>query len=316
LKTTQGRVVQVNSDHLVVELEAGFPSLHQFPRGIVDNTKTHGRKIRKYRVPAGKVPRYQRIDPAVPGGPKWHHANKFHPNDAADRRWRVYFDNDADVNSFAYNDLVGFKSKHGGQAYKFLNASHITFDSVMWTHETRGVFKGSNNITVKNSRAGPDPWIDNHFTNVQLSRGNWGRRTGVQQYLASSSGGPQIGSPPDNPINWNHLPNRPATVFAENGGSHHRLMNNVFTRLGDDPIGLFNVEKNVVVRNNTITDGPARGVLNFNVCKFFNHVAVRDNTLNNTWVRNLPFYPKALIGNWSAEVRQPWCQEWWQKIWR
>ncbi len=321
LKVSQGKVVSVYPN-LVVELERGFPSLQPFPYGIYDGSKDHGRKIRRYVMaadpnnPGAKIPSYSRFADNRPGGPKWKYARKEFPGIPQNRRWIIILSEPGDKALFRTNDLLGIKSKHGGQAYQFIGGSHLSFVEVQWTHETRGVFRGVQNVTVRNSRAGPDPWLDRHFTNVLQADGLRSPRTGVVSYLASSAGGPQVGSPPDNPINWSLLGKKPGEgVLARSGGDNHRIENNSFVRLGDDPIGLFNVERNVIVRGNAVIEGPARGILNFNVCGnydpyFYNHVAITGNYFRNTWLKNLGFYPGALLRAWTPDQLRNWCANW------
>jgi len=326
LKVTQGTVVSENSDpRLIVQLDAGYPTLAKFPAGIFDNAKDHGRKVRRYAMipdphnPGQQMPVYRRYDDNRPGGLVWKSAIKFAPNDANDRRWRITMQTPSDRAYLKQGHRVGFKSKHGGQAYQFINGANISFISVQWTHETRGIFRGVENVTVKDSRAGIDSNIDSYFKGVLLDDGSRGDITGVVPFLASSSGGPQIGSPYDHPLNWRWLGDLRDRhgVLAPGGGSDHTVENNLFFRLGDDPIGIFNVESRVKVVNNRLIDGPARGTLNYNVCGFFNHVtglggpSGNSNSYRNTWPKNSSNIPNdRLYTNWDQDVIDGLCAEW------
>lgn len=321
VKVSQGVIRKLDpaADYLKINLERGFPSLASADSGGIMGEKHHGRKLRQYTLvsdpnsPTGKRPRLVRPPAAAPGGVVWEKAEPFYTGDnpATARVWKVYTKPRWHRNFFASDQLVGIKSKHGKHAYYFTGGYNIRFNGVQWTQETRGVFRGVNGVTVNDSYAGPDP-----FLNTRLGR----RNEAVVAYLASSGGGPQIGSHDDYPLNydWRDRPEWTFRIFTRSGGSFHKVYSNEFRRLGDDPIGLFHVEGNVLIANNDLVEGPARAIFHLNRCAefcpantncFASVSGLETNRMSNTsnppierrWKYNV--VPK--WHNWSDNGRRP-----------
>jgi len=319
IKTTQGRVERVgtgNEDYLVVQLEVGFPTLAPFPAGVTDTSISHGRKIRRYRLivdpnsPGGFNPVYIRPDPEInaKGGVVWEKAEKIN-----DQYWKVYTLPRWHRYQFSKDQKVGIKTKHGKHAYYFEGdseggrpSSRISFIGVQWTQETRGIFRGVDVVSVRNSYAGPDPYL-----RYRLDP----RRNAVAvSYLSSSAGGPQIGSADDYPLNYDWS-DRDSSVKARDGGRWHSITHNNFVRLGDDAIGLFHVEDNVYIGSNRIVDGPARGVYQLNRCaRFYGNVTYEDMIYINAPQKNIEqvydYRAVPVKHSWSRTEANQRCNAW------
>ena len=94
-------------------------------------------------------------------------------------------------------------------AYRFLGGNDLTFDDVLWTRATRGVFRsGTNNVHILNSAIRRDPPI-----------------FGQSPCLSSAAGGPQFGQPRDPETTGNLVEN-----FTRRW--HRRRLPRVLQRLG------------------------------------------------------------------------------------
>jgi len=117
--------------------------------------------------------------------------------------------------------------------------------NVRWTHESRGVFRNVDRAHVLDSFAGYDPLIaQHHFKRVRYDNSSIGPRVNVKPYLATSSGGPQIGQDFDNVFNYTCYPGNShctplAGTVANSGGRRHLVMRNEFIGLGDDSVAEF-----------------------------------------------------------------------------
>jgi parallel beta-helix repeat protein len=210
---SQGHVVKVDGDSLILKIQKGFPT----PQAI-NNPDNKRRYVRRYTNSRTDPHIIQKNNKQIP----WDQ-----PEHISGRRWRLHLTWRAEHANQYYEpgDLVGIKSKHGGQTYWLYGGSDIRFEGVKWTHKTRGVFRGGiDKVQIVDCvaiRAAPIH--------------------GQTPALASPAGGPQIGQPNDPPTR-NNL-----------------VANNTFVALGDDPIGFFNASG--VIRNNFMRDSFARGIL-------------------------------------------------------
>jgi hypothetical protein len=216
LTVSQGHVERVLPDAVVLRIEDGFPT----PGDLFDPDIRAGRYLRRC-TDSASAPEMEEFDN---GQVPWWRAEPL-----ADRLWRMDIRQRPEGATFRIGDLVAIKSKHNdGSAYRFLGSSDITFDDVLWTRNTRGVFRaGTSHVRILNSRIERDPAIDGHVP-----------------CLASSAGGPQIGQPRD----------------PETGGNV--VENFLATGTGDDAIAFFNASGRV--DHVKITDSFARGILLFN----------------------------------------------------
>jgi hypothetical protein len=214
LKVSQGTVVSVSAGKVVLDIQSGFPS----PQDIFNSGSTSGRYLRAYD-------NTNPLDPHIIGNDSWPpSSNAQIPWNTATKvsgfanRWQINLKSSSLVAGYSVGDLVGIKSKHGADAYWFNVGSDFVFDDILWTRETRGVFRsGFDHIRISNST---------------ITRGN--AINGQMPALSSPDGGPQLGNQNDVPI------------------SHIVVENCNFTGTGDDAIAYFKVTG--IIRSNVVSD--------------------------------------------------------------
>jgi hypothetical protein len=190
---SQGLVVESVAGKVVLDIQAGFPT----PADIFNPESDQGRYLRRYTNSRTDPQMIQENNDQIP----WVRARL-----VEGRRWEIELKNRKVVANYSKGDLIGIKSKHGGQACWFMGGSDIVFDSVKWTQKTRGVFRaGFDKIQFLNCITDRSPPIH-----------------GQTPCLASPEGGPQIGQPDDPPITGNLVKN--CTFIAS----------------GDDAVAFFN----------------------------------------------------------------------------
>lgn len=209
---SQGIVVEAAKGKVVLDIQRGFPS----PAEIFDADSDQGRYLRRYTN--------DKIDPqlVVNNNPQfaWKNAAPL-----GGRRWQFNLVKKNALAGYSKGELVGIKSKHGGQAYWFMGGSDFEFRSVKWTQKTRGVFRGG-------------------FDKIQILDCVTDRSApihGQTPCLASPGGGPQIGQPWDPPTTGN------------------LVKNCRFVASGDDAVAFFNASGEI--SRCTIEDAFARGIL-------------------------------------------------------
>jgi len=217
---SQGQVVEVTPGHVILDIHPGFPT----PEEIFDHSSQQGRYLRRYTNSAA--------DPELIQEDNWHipWTRAQHING---QRWQLDLKQKNKLANYSEGDLVGIKSKHSkaegvfgsGQAYWFNAGSDFLFQSVKWTHKSRGVFRGGfENVQVVDCVVDRAPPIN-----------------GQTSCLATPGGGPQIGQPDD-----------PAT-------SGHLVRNCRFIALGDDAVAFFNATGEI--SDCYIRDSFGRGIL-------------------------------------------------------
>ncbi len=209
---SQGLVVSTAPGKVVLDIQEGFPT----PADIFDPQSDQGRFLRRYTNSRTDPQMIQENNDQIP----WVRARQ-----VEGRRWEIELNSKKVVANYSKGDLVGIKSKHGGQTYWFMGGSDIVFESVKWTQKTRGVF-----------RAGFDKI---HFLNCITDRS--APIHGQTPCLASPEGGPQIGQLNDPPITGNLVKN--CTFIAS----------------GDDAVAFFNASGEI--SGCSIRDAFARGIL-------------------------------------------------------
>ncbi len=204
---SQGIVDSVEPNAVTLRIAEGFPT----PADLYNPNSDRGRYLR--RCTAGHIDQQDRQIP-------WDQADPM-----SDGRWRLTIRPRRDAAPFHPGDQLAIKSKgDDGNAYRFLGGDDIVFDHVAWSRLTRGVFRGVNNVQIRNAAILRDPPVH-----------------GQLPCLASAAGGPQIGQPRDPPTTGDIVQN-----FTASG-------------TGDDALAFFNASG--AVTNATITDSFARGIL-------------------------------------------------------
>lgn len=238
---SQGHVVDVAPGKIVLEIQTGFPS----PDAIFNPKSRTGRYLRRYTDSRTDPQLVTEDNDQVP----WQRARPL-----GGARWEFTLTRKHQVAGYPAGALIGIKSKHGGQAYRFLGGTDIFFDGVKWTQESRGVFRnGCDHVHFRNCVIARAPAID-----------------GQTPCLATPDGGPQIGQPQDQPTGAN---------LVESCR---------FEACGDDAIAFFNATG--TVRDCYVSDAFGAGILLANS----RSVALRDNTLvrcsviRNRHIRGMP----------------------------
>lgn len=209
---SQGLVVETAPGKVVLDIQKGVPK----PAEIFDAKSDQGRYLRRYTN--------SKTDPqiVVKDNPQfgWAVATPLGGD-----RWQFNLEKKKALPNYTKGDLIGIKSKHGGQTYWFKGGSDVVFKSVKWTHKTRGVFRGGFDqiqfLDCVTERAAP---ID-----------------GQTPCLAAPGGGPQIGQPWDPP-------------------THGNIVRNCrFVASGDDAVAFFHSTGEISGCH--IQDAFARGIL-------------------------------------------------------
>lgn len=209
---SQGHVVSVSPGKIVLDIQPGFPT----PQDIFNADSDQGRYLRRY-MDSKTDPQLIQEDNAQIA---WKSAKQLEG-----LRWEISLKKGKEVANYPDGSLVGIKSKHGGQTYWFMGGSDFIFDSIKWTHKTRGVFRGS-------------------FDKIQILNCITDRAPAINEQvpcLASPGGGPQIGQPWDKPTNGNIVKNCR------------------FIGSGDDAVAFFHSEGSIT--GCYIQDAFARGIL-------------------------------------------------------
>ncbi len=210
---SQGHVVATTPGTVDLQMEQGFPS----PADLISGSaKAPGRYLRRCTD--------SRTDSHIIESDDnrqifWRQAQQISPG-----VWRIYLAR-LRGGELHVGDLVAVKSKsEESSAYRFLGGNDLTFDDVLWTRATRGVFRsGTNNVHILNSAIRRDPPI-----------------FGQSPCLSSAAGGPQFGQPRDPETTGNLVEN-----FTADG-------------TGDDSLAFFNASGKVI--NATISGSFARGI--------------------------------------------------------
>jgi hypothetical protein len=218
---TQGDVVSVTRDAMVIALHEGYPT----PEALWS--------IPGKRIQQGKYLRKYSSDPDDPRvlldtENRQVHYDPERSFEVRDRVWSFWMtSNQASANSYYQpGDTVGIKTKHGANTYFFAGGDDIVFEDILWTHRSRGVLRsGINNI---------------RFTRCKTER--LPPLHGRAPCLSTPGGGPQIGQPNDS---------RTTNITVEDCD---------FDSSGDDNFALFNVD-GAVIRNTRTANSFARSIL-------------------------------------------------------
>ncbi|BDS06294.1 hypothetical protein NT6N_13340 [Oceaniferula spumae] len=223
---SQGDVVETSKGKVVLDIHEGFPT----PMDIFNAKSDQGRYIRRYTN--------SKTDPqlVVKNNAQlaWKTATHL-----GGQRWQLNLVKKNVVPTYSKGDLLGIKSKHGGQTYKFMGGSDFIFKSIKWTQKTRGVFrKGFDKIQILDCVTERSAPIN-----------------GQTPCLAAPGGGPQIGQPWDPPTKGNIV------------------RNCIFTASGDDAVAFFHSTGEI--SGCQIRDAFARGILASNSPE----AVIKDNKL-------------------------------------
>lgn len=244
---SQGIVVEATKGKLVLDIQEGFPT----PADLFDPASKQGRYLRRYTNSKTDPQLVVKDNAQIP----WRDAAPL-----GKRLWQINLLKKNSVPNYSKGDLIGIKSKRGGQAYWLMGGSDFIFNSVKWTHKTRGVFRNS-------------------FDKIQILDCVTDRAApvaGQTPCLASPEGGPQIGQPWDPPTTGNIVKNCQ------------------FTASGDDAVAFFHATGEI--SGCQIHDAFARGILLANSAE----TLLRDNSflrcaVQNTKDHKLPTTPPDLI---------------------
>ncbi len=220
IEATQGKIVALARESVTLEIPRGFPEptslLSDVREEFSDGREVNRRWLRRF-VDAPGGPQIDVAQPQV----NWLSAAKV---PGGTNRWRFAIPVTGAMPRFRVGDLIGVKSKSGRDAYRFTDGEKITFRSVRWMMETRGIFHRVDQVTIRNCSIAPPPPIN-----------------GVRFAMASSSGGPQIGHP---------------LQTAPTRG--HVVVGNDFRATGDD--ALMFAHASGIVENNYLADTFALGI--------------------------------------------------------
>lgn len=215
ISVSQGRVVSAAPGEVVLDIHRGFPT----PLDIFEPRLNQGRYLRRYTDDPADPQLILEANEQVP----WKRAEHVEGD-----RWRLLLLRPKQAPEYKPGDLIGIKSKHGGQPYWFYGGSDFVFEDVRWIQESRGVFRGGfDRVRVSGCVVDRLPPIN-----------------GRTPCLSTPGGGPQIGQPNDPPVSNNIVENC-------------RMTGN-----GDDSIAFFNASG--IIRGNTISDCFGRGILLYN----------------------------------------------------
>jgi parallel beta-helix repeat protein len=212
---SQGHVVQVGPGYVDLDIQDGFPT----PKDIYTNRRGEDRAqcwLRRYTD--------SRTDPQIilDDNVQLHWIST---RLISGRRWRMNLGNPEQVANYKPGDLIGIKSKHGGQAYWLSHGSDFVFEDVKWTQESRGVFRnGFDKIRISRCVVARAPAID-----------------GQVPCLSTPDGGPQL------------------SQLLAGSKSGNLVEDCSMTATGDDSIAFYRTTG--TIRNCRISDSFARGIL-------------------------------------------------------
>ena len=214
MTVSQGVVEQASADSVVLRIDDGFPT----PGDLTNPTLARGHYLRRCLGSAA--------EPHIDDDPDDVQVPWLRATPLLGASWRLDIRPRRGGGAFHVGDRLAIKSKNdNGNAYRFIHGADVTFDNVVWTRVTRGVFRGGmSGVQILNSAILRDPPVH-----------------GRVPCLASSAGGPQIGQPRD----------------PDTSGSVVRNFTAAGT--GDDALAFFNASGSV--SEVTITDSFARGIL-------------------------------------------------------
>jgi len=209
---SQGHVVEIAPGQVDLEIQRGFPT----PQDIYNPESDAGRYLRRY-TDSRNDPRLMVDDNRQFA---WKSASLVSSN-----RWRIYLVKSSEMADYKPGDLIGIKSKHGGQTYWLAGGSDFVFEGVKWTQVSRGVFLGGlDRIRISRCVIERAPAIN-----------------GQTPCLSTPDGGPQIGQ-------------EKGPLISDN-----LVEDCQFTATGDDAIAFYHASG--TVRNCRISDSFARGIL-------------------------------------------------------
>lgn len=209
---SQGHVMATSPGKVVLDLQEGFPT----PAEIFDPQSDQGRYLRRYTDSRTDPHMIEENNVQIP----WVRAVH-----VGGRQWEIELKRKKELANYSKGELIGIKSKHGGQTYWFQGGSDFVFESVKWTQKTRGVFRGGfDRVQVLGCVTDRSPPI-----------------LGQTPCLASPDGGPQIGQPDDPPTTGNVV------------------RNCRFVASGDDAVAFFNAAGEISGCH--IRDAFVRGIL-------------------------------------------------------
>jgi len=231
---SQGHVVEVAPGRVDLEVQSGFPT----PQDIFNPKSNQGRFLRRFTD--------SKADPQIilenNAQIAWKSAEL-----VSGHRWRIRLKKPTEMANYKPGDLVGIKSKNGGQTFWLSGGSDFVFEDVKWTQVSRGVFRGG-------------------FDKIRITRCVVERAPAVNGQvpcLSTPDGGPQIGQPGDLPTSGNLVED--CRMIAT----------------GDDSIAFFNASG--MIRNCRIADSFARGILFYKSpwAKLDNNTLTRSVILKN-----------------------------------
>ena len=246
---SQGHVVEVAPGRIDIEIQSGFPTPQDIYQDIPNSKTEQGRWLRRYTDsltdPQLIVDDNRQI--------AWKSASLVSSN-----RWRIYLVRSNEVANYKPGDLIGIKSKHGGQTYQLFGGSDFVFEDVKWTQVSRGVIRGGlNKIRITRCVIERAPAIN-----------------GQTPCLSTPDGGPQIGQPDDPPT------------------SDDLVEDCQITATGDDAVAFFHASG--TIRNCRISDSFACGILLDNSPS----TKLDNNTLTRCAVLKVPtLHPNKINGS-------------------
>ena len=229
--TTQGHVVSVSANSVVLDISPGFPS----PQDLMDKAYAGSRGCEKVAAAVGGWGRYLKILTDSKTDPHMDNVDQQkvsfclpQPVAGVPGRWAFSLKDrnskEAAV-SYPVGGLIAVKSKFMESAYQFCGGDDFEFKDIIFTQRSRGTWRcGFNHV---------------HLDGVQILRP--APIQGQVPALSSPGGGPQIGE-----------------VGTPSTG--HLIENSLFVGTGDDAIAFFDASG--VVRDTTVQDSWGRVNLN------------------------------------------------------
>ncbi len=229
--TTQGHLVSVTPDSLVLDISPGFPS----PQDLMDKAYATSQGCEKVAAAAGGWGRYLKIWSDSKTDPQMENMDqqqvsfcKPEPVAGVPGRWAFSLrvrNGQVAAPPYPVGGLIAVKSKFMESAYHFCGGDDFEFKDVLFTQRSRGIWRcGFNHV---------------HLDGVQVLRP--APIQGQASILSSPGGGPQIGE-------------------LGTPSTGHLIENSLFVGTGDDAIAFFDASG--VVRDTTVQDSWGRVNLN------------------------------------------------------